>query len=297
MADNNDKVQDDLMAELLGTLGTGDSDTEETEEDDTTTEEGTDENEETTTDENDDEEDDTEDTSTDDDDTEEDDTEEESEDEETNTEEDESASAANVLLQAQFQSLSDKYAVLEAKLAPKDKGTDKEKATFDPAEFLLTEEELDEVLDKPELLNAAMKRMGIAFNKQLEAVQSAVPQAVQQQVDAVTQTKSMVKTFYDKNPDLAEGGRKRFVQFTFQEQLQEAQAAGGQVDFLGLLNKTAKAVRKELGIKTQVVKKTPDGVKPKSKKKPTMPGTQSGRKAQKKTTKRKGQHAMMDDLL
>lgn len=153
----------------------------------------------------------------------------------------------------------------------------------DVNQFLLTEKELDEVLDNPELFNDKLKLMFKGITGFVQERLDAVPSAVQEQLDETRTVQQVVDDFYKANNDLATPGRKEFVSFHFRQAVDKATVQGRQVDFGKVLEDTAVKVRSSLGLKKpgKVRKEQTGSAGRKSGKrraKPTMPGGQSGRK-------------------
>lgn len=173
------------------------------------------------------------------------------------------------------------------------------KPALDASKFLLTQEELDQVLDRPELINAKLQALAEQMSTALGSTMQ--PEDVQTIVDAVVTAKTKTEEFYKTNPDLNTPGMKRFVQTVLKDKHAEIMQRGGAVDLDALLKDTAIEVRRSLGLKKPVqvrkekvpskdepAKKTPDGkpsaAAPRPNAKPpgtapSLPATKSARRA------------------
>lgn len=187
----------------------------------------------------------------------------------------------------------------------------------DLQELLLSADELDMVADDPKLINKALERVYNAF-KPIAEVAERLPGEVESTVNELLSVKDIATQFYKDNPDIAKSPRvQAMVQQEFRDRSAAMQAAGTPIDGSELLNTIASDVREELGWKAPAKSGKPAPKKGEGKKvtvmgeeldavikkrkvkkqKPTLPGAGGGRKPKKKVVKRKGQAALIDELL
>lgn len=180
--------------------------------------------------------------------------------------------------------------------------------------LLLTEDELDRVVDEPQLINKAFERLVDAMAPSFEAV-SRLPSEIETQVNNLINVKDVAVKFYEQNPDMASNDTVRqLVQMRFERQA--ASMTGTGIDEMKLLNGIADSVRKDLGWEKPKggvkADKGPKGAKRvtllgedieavvkrrKKTTKPTLPGASSGRRPSPKGKRRKGEAGKIDDLL
>lgn len=174
-------------------------------------------------------------------------------------------------------------------------GKEKEAEPINFAEDFLTEEEQDNLIDHPELLNKAFARFADKLTQAFQKMQTDTSASVEASISATVAAQKTAESFYAANPDLNTPLLKGFVKTVFSQKAAEAKAAGLAKSNDKLLEDTAKAVRQALGLKKpKSVKKVASG----KKKKPTMPGSKSGRKGKpKKDDKRTDQQTLMDELV
>jgi hypothetical protein len=115
----------------------------------------------------------------------------------------------------------------------------------------LTADELDSVIDKPELLNEAYKRSSAKF---VENIFNALPQLVSQTVATEIQKTKLVSTFYEMYGDLKPYGD--FVRLN----MAEIEKVNPTKTYKDIFEETATVCRKRLGLKEPSV--TPAGVQP-----------------------------------
>lgn len=108
---------------------------------------------------------------------------------------------------------------------------------------LLSADELDAVIDKPELLNAAYKRANETLVKNLFG---ALPQIVNSYVQQEIQVNKLVTTFYEMNSDLKPYGD--FVRLN----MAEVERANPTKTYGEIFELTAEQCRKRLGLKQTV---------------------------------------------
>lgn len=187
---------------------------------------------------------------------------------------------------------------------PGAKGEEKPKPALDPKDFLLTQEELDRLLDEPELINEKLGALVEKLNANQEQMTANLAPQVEGIVTLVTEATKARDSFYDDNPDLNVPLLRKEVQNRFKAQLTAAQGAGNTLDVGKTLKAIAVDVRKDAGLPP--LKKKPPGKKPQApgkktaKNKPTMPGTKAGRKGggKKPGGKKRGtQQNYMDELI
>lgn len=104
----------------------------------------------------------------------------------------------------------------------------------------LSDEELDRIIDEPQLLNDALRRSQENMLKQLS---SALPQMMREEARKQNMIQMAVQEFYTMNPDLAPFAK--FVQYVFAEQ----EHANPNITYEELFNKSAEISRKRLGLK------------------------------------------------
>lgn len=108
---------------------------------------------------------------------------------------------------------------------------------------LLSADELDAVIDKPELLNAAYKRANENLVKNLFG---ALPQIVNSYVQQEIQVNKLVTTFYEMNSDL-----KPYADFV-RLNMAEVERANPTKTYGEIFELTAEQCRKRLGLKQAV---------------------------------------------
>lgn len=107
---------------------------------------------------------------------------------------------------------------------------------------LLTQDELDVVIDKPELLNAAYKKK----NEQLvQHLFGALPNIVESYVQKEIQVNKLVTTFYEMYDDL-----RPYADFV-KLNMGEIEKANPTMTYKDIFEKTATQCRKRLGLKEQ----------------------------------------------
>ena len=155
--------------------------------------------------------------------------------------------------------------------------------------ILLSPEEIDNVLDDPEILN---KKLGLLIDL-IKNQASSVAATATTQADRVVVMSELRNRFYDQHPTLREVGD--FVKYTFNKNLAKAQERDDGTTIQKVLDETAKDVyeltnikstgKKSVSKKTRVVNKSG-----------ALPGTAGAKDTGKKTPKT-GQAKHMDDML
>lgn len=137
------------------------------------------------------------------------------------------------------------------------------KATEQAIQAFLTEEEIDRIIDEPQLLN-------IGFNRVIAALQQNIQHAIQSEVNRQVMVSRAVTDFYTANNDLAPYGK--FVQYV----MAEMESLHPQKTYEDIFKLTASESRKRLGL-TQVEQgtRTQSGSQS-GKQKPAFAGTKQG---------------------
>lgn len=205
--------------------------------------------------------------------------------------------AQNIELMKQMQELTTSFIRLQkGEELPKEKTGPK---IPDVKDFLLTDEEIDSLLDDPGLLNKKLEGLFQGMVNFVTESAAAIPDTVRADIRTESNLANTVTRFYNEHKDLDSPIRRRVVKDIFETRMGEAQAAGKVVNVDTLLAQVAKDVRAELGIKQpkKVIKKNSSATPSKSGK-PALPGAKSGKKGRKaiKPTRTK-QQSYMDDLL
>lgn len=130
-------------------------------------------------------------------------------------------------------------------------------------QMYLSEEELDRVIDKPELINQAIHKSVV---QTLGTVSTVIPQMVEQVVAQRMAINNAVSEFYEKNQDLRPYGD--FVAATMR--INETQMRDKTYE--EIFNKTAEDCRKRLGLKP--AGQVPSA--PNSTQRPALAGTRKG---------------------
>lgn len=178
-------------------------------------------------------------------------------------------------------------------------GDSKEKEALpDLTGDLLTEDEQDSLIDNPEILNKAFGRFVERITEALKHVQSTTSASVEASVSATVAAQKTADDFYSKNPDLSTPVLKPFVKTVFSQKAAEAKAGAVPKTNKQLLEETAKTVRESLGLKKPKTTRKSSPSKKGKGKKPTMPGSKTGRKGKaKKDSERTDQQSFMDELI
>lgn len=114
---------------------------------------------------------------------------------------------------------------------------------------LLSTEELDAVIDKPELLNEAYKRANTTL---VDNLFKALPAMVNEYVTKEIQVNKLVTTFYEMHPDL-----RPYADFV-RLNMGEIERTKPQATYKEIFEETATQCRKRLGLK-ELAGATPDG--------------------------------------
>jgi len=104
----------------------------------------------------------------------------------------------------------------------------------------LTEEELDQVIDNPQLINKAISK---ARMEMAQTITNALPGVVSQMVEQQMLVMRAVQAFYDQNDDLRPYGD--FVKF----KMSAIERSNPNMTYQEIFNKTAEECRKGLGLK------------------------------------------------
>ena len=190
----------------------------------------------------------------------------------------------------------------------------KPKPLFDRSKYVLTQEEMDNLLDNPALINdrfeAILDDVEAALGTQLQ------PEQVQTIVAGYFEAERVTNEFYERNPDLAHPKRKRIVAMVMQQEQRKMAASGQPVNLEKLMAATEREAREALGLpkprkggkpggkgaKPQTFHTEKRGNRPNAKPagaKPTLPGGKSGRKGGGGGNKPKpgSQRAMIDEMI
>jgi hypothetical protein len=104
----------------------------------------------------------------------------------------------------------------------------------------LSADDLDKVIDKPELLNEAYKRSSKSL---IENLTIALPEIIKGEVTKAVQVNKLVTTFYEMNSDLKPYGD--FVRL----EMERIEKANPQKTYREIFGETAVECRKRLGLK------------------------------------------------
>lgn len=142
-----------------------------------------------------------------------------------------------------------------------DKGVVKK---VDKLEDFLTADEVDRIIDEPQLLN-------VAFNRAIGVMQQNMQMVIQQEVNRQVLVSRAVSDFYTQNPDLAPYGK--FVQFV----MGEIEQQNPNSPYSEIFQKTAEESRKRLGLSVQAQEQSRDNRQSTvGKQKPAFAGSKKG---------------------
>lgn len=117
-------------------------------------------------------------------------------------------------------------------------------------ENFLTDEELDRLIDEPQLINTALQRAGKAILSQVQSAQANIGELVAQEIQRQRVVDEVVTNFYENNKDLLPYAK--YVQYTMMDIEAKHRDKGVDVIFA----ETAKECRKRLGLKNPGLKVT-----------------------------------------
>lgn len=130
-------------------------------------------------------------------------------------------------------------------------------------EAFLTEDEVDRIIDEPQLLN-------VAFSRAISVMQQNMQSVIQSEVSKQVMVSKAVSDFYVRNQDLAP--YNKFVQFV----MSEIERENPDKTYADIFEMTANDVRKRLGLPGQVqgqFVQTDRGQSPAAKQKPAFAGS------------------------
>ena len=147
---------------------------------------------------------------------------------------------------------------------PSGEGTKEEKKA--KLEAFLTDEEVDRIIDEPQLLN-------VAFNRAISVMQQNIQGVIQAEVSRQVMVSKAVSEFYTENQDLVPYGK--FVQYV----MSEIERENPNSTYAEIFQTTASEVRKRLGLQGSVqgsVSRDTRGQSPAAKQRPAFAGTKRG---------------------
>lgn len=130
-------------------------------------------------------------------------------------------------------------------------------------EAFLTDEEMDRIIDEPQLLN-------VAFNRAIGVMQQNMQSVIQAEVNRQVIVSKAVSDFYTTNQDLAPYGK--FVQFV----MAEVEKSNPDKTYADIFEITASETRKRLGLTgsaTKEVSRSSRDSRPVAKQKPAFAGS------------------------
>lgn len=130
-------------------------------------------------------------------------------------------------------------------------------------EAFLTEDEVDRIIDEPQLLN-------VAFSRAISVMQQNMQRVIQSEVSKQVMVSKAVSDFYVRNQDLAP--YNKFVQFV----MSEVERENPDKTYADIFEMTANDVRKRLGLPGQAqgqFVQTDRGQSPAAKQKPAFAGS------------------------
>lgn len=179
--------------------------------------------------------------------------------------------------------LGDQYTALSKFLSPETLTKFAEKLKEEIP--FMSKEEIDTVIDKPELL---IKSLNSVRRRTVEDMMGVLPMLIAEQVTSVIATQRVITEFYEANSDL--NPFRNFTQSTYER----VYAANSDKPMNEILKLTADTVRKDLRLATPVPKET------KPAKEPKFPADKSGgarKPAPANGDKKKTQQDLMNETL
>lgn len=152
----------------------------------------------------------------------------------------------------------------------------------------MTKEELDSVIDKPELI---LKSLNSVRRRTVEDMMGVLPMLVAEQITSVMATQRAVEEFYQANSDL--NAYRGFTQHTYEK----VYAANHDKPMADILKLTAETVRKELRLATPAAMMAADKAKPAKPKFPAEKGSGTRKPAAPNNDKKKSQQDFMIETL